>query len=71
MSSKYKLRGVSADKEDVHEAIKGLDKGLYPSAFCKILPDLAGNDLIILQHHACRYSRYKVFACIYVLERDG
>ncbi len=44
MSSKYKLRGVSADKEDVHEAIKGLDKGLYPSAFCKILPDLAGND---------------------------
>lgn len=44
MSSKYNLRGVSADKEDVHAAISGLDKGLYPSAFCKILPDLVGND---------------------------
>ncbi|MCO6462015.1 MAG: phosphoribosylformylglycinamidine cyclo-ligase [Saprospiraceae bacterium] len=44
MSSKYNLRGVSADKEDVHAAIKGLDKGLYPTAFCKILPDFAGND---------------------------
>lgn len=44
MSSKYNLRGVSADKEDVHAAISGLDKGLYPSAFCKILPDLVGKD---------------------------
>lgn len=44
MSSKYNLRGVSADKEDVHAAIRSLDKGLYPSAFCKILPDLVGND---------------------------
>lgn len=44
MSSKYNLRGVSADKEDVHAAIRNLDKGLFPSAFCKILPDLAGND---------------------------
>ena len=37
-------RGVSATKEDVHNAIKNVDKGLYPSAFCKIIPDLMGND---------------------------
>ena len=41
---KYNLRGVSASKEDVHNAIKNLDKGLYPSAFCKILPDYMGGD---------------------------
>ena len=40
MANRYKLRGVSSDKEDVHEAIKNQDKGLYPKAFCKILPDL-------------------------------
>lgn len=37
-------RGVSASKEDVHEAISKLDKGLYPRAFCKIVPDILGND---------------------------
>ncbi|MCB0739230.1 MAG: phosphoribosylformylglycinamidine cyclo-ligase [Bacteroidetes bacterium] len=42
--SKYAQRGVSAGKEDVHKAIKNLDKGLYPNAFCKILPDLAAGD---------------------------
>lgn len=42
--SKYGLRGVSAAKEDVHAAIKNLDKGLYPNAFCKILPDMAAGD---------------------------
>ena len=36
---KYDLRGVSATKDDVHAAIKGMYKGLYPNAFCKILPD--------------------------------
>ncbi|MEO1258365.1 MAG: AIR synthase-related protein [Bacteroidota bacterium] len=41
---KYDLRGVSAKKEDVHAAIKHLDKGLFPLAFCKILPDVAGGD---------------------------
>lgn len=40
----YQMRGVSADKEDVHTAIKNIDKGLYPQAFCKILPDLLGGD---------------------------
>ena len=43
MSDRYKLRGVSSDKEDVHEAIKNHDKGLFPKAFCKILPDYIGN----------------------------
>ncbi|MBN1113622.1 MAG: phosphoribosylformylglycinamidine cyclo-ligase [Bacteroidales bacterium] len=37
-------RGVSASKEDVHNAIKNLDKGLYPKAFCKIIPDILGGD---------------------------
>ncbi|HWY38035.1 MAG TPA: AIR synthase related protein [Bacteroidia bacterium] len=44
MSDKYNQRGVSAGKEDVHKAIAGLDKGLFPKAFCKILPDIAGHD---------------------------
>ena len=39
--SKYGQRGVSATKDEVHAAIKNLDKGLYPNAFCKILPDMA------------------------------
>ena len=44
MSDRYMQRGVSATKEDVHNAIKNVDKGLYPNAFCKIIPDLVGND---------------------------
>ena len=40
--SKYNLRGVSSSKEDVHNAIAALDKGLYPAAFCKIVPDILG-----------------------------
>lgn len=43
-SSKYDQRGVSASKSDVHAAIRQLDKGLYPEAFCKILPDVAAGD---------------------------
>ncbi|MFZ4412123.1 MAG: AIR synthase related protein [Bacteroidales bacterium] len=41
---KYDLRGVSASKEDVHNAIKNIDKGLFPKAFCKVVPDLLGGD---------------------------
>lgn len=41
---RYNLRGVSASKEDVHNAIKNIDKGLFPRAFCKIIPDFLGND---------------------------
>lgn len=44
MSDKYNARGVSAGKEDVHKAIANIDKGLFPKAFCKILPDIAGGD---------------------------
>ncbi|MDE6331279.1 MAG: phosphoribosylformylglycinamidine cyclo-ligase, partial [Muribaculaceae bacterium] len=43
-SKRYDLRGVSASKEDVHAAIRNVDKGLYPTAFCKIIPDLLGGD---------------------------
>lgn len=43
-SQRYDLRGVSASKEDVHNAIKNVDKGLYPKAFCKIIPDIIGGD---------------------------
>jgi len=41
---KYNQRGVSAGKEDVHNAIKNIDKGLFPQAFCKIIPDILGSD---------------------------
>ena len=41
---RYNQRGVSASKEDVHNAIKNIDKGLYPKAFCKIIPDILGGD---------------------------
>ena len=41
---RYAMRGVSASKEDVHAAIKNVDKGLYPKAFCKIIPDILGGD---------------------------
>jgi len=44
MSDRYSQRGVSASKEDVHAAIKNLDKGLFPKLFCKIIPDYLGND---------------------------
>jgi len=43
-AEKYNKRGVSASKSEIHEAIKDMDKGLYPSAFCKILPDVVGGD---------------------------
>ena len=43
-SQRYMMRGVSAMKEDVHAAIKNIDKGIFPHAFCKILPDVLGGD---------------------------
>jgi phosphoribosylformylglycinamidine cyclo-ligase len=52
-SKRYALRGVSASKEDVHNAIKNIDKGLFPHAFCKIVPDyLTQNDNYCLIMHA-------------------
>ncbi len=49
---RYKQRGVSADKEDVHNAIKNVDKGLFPKAFCKIVPDTLSNsnDHCVIMH---------------------
>jgi phosphoribosylformylglycinamidine cyclo-ligase len=43
-NGRYDLRGVSASKEDVHNAIKNIDKGIFPNAFCKIVPDYLGGD---------------------------
>lgn len=44
MDNRYMRRGVSAAKEDVHNAIKHIDKGIFPQAFCKIIPDILGGD---------------------------
>ena len=44
MDNRYAMRGVSATKEEVHNAIKNIDKGLFPKAFCKIIPDYLGGD---------------------------
>ena len=53
MASKYEKRGVSAEKTDVHKAIVNIDKGLYPKAFCKIVPDyLTGSDNHCVVMHA-------------------
>ena len=43
-NQRYMMRGVSASKEDVHNAIKNIDKGIFPRAFCKIIPDILGGD---------------------------
>ena len=43
-NSRYDMRGVSASKKDVHDAIRNADKGIFPNAFCKIIPDVLGND---------------------------
>uniref|UniRef100_UPI00344B809A AIR synthase related protein n=1 Tax=Flavobacterium sp. TaxID=239 RepID=UPI00344B809A len=52
-SQRYSQRGVSASKEEVHQAIQNLDKGLFPQAFCKIVPDyLTGDDDYCLIMHA-------------------
>ena len=70
MSNRYKLRGVSSDKEDVHEAIKTHDKGLFPKAFCKILPDYVGNSD---QHGLIVPPMEQVqnLLCIYILKETG
>jgi len=53
MSDRYSRRGVSAQKEDVHNAIKKIDKGLFPNAFCKVIPDvLTGSDDHAIVMHA-------------------
>ena len=65
-NSRYNLRGVSADKEDVHRAIQNIDKGLFPKAFCKIVPDyLTGDDDYCLVMHADGAGTKSSLAYIY------
>ena len=52
IEDRYRLRGVSSQKEDVHKAIKNIDKGLFPKAFCKIVPD----HLTSSEDHCPRYA---------------
>ena len=64
--NRYELRGVSPKKEDVHKAIKNIDKGLYPKAFCKIVPDyLTNNDSYCLAMHADGAGTKSSLAYIY------
>lgn len=64
--NRYELRGVSSKKEDVHKAIKNIDKGLYPKAFCKIVPDyLTNNDEYCLAMHADGAGTKSSLAYIY------
>ncbi len=64
--SRYNLRGVSASKEDVHNAIKKLDKGIFPNAFCKIVPDyLSGTKTHCIVMHADGAGTKSSLAYIY------
>ncbi len=64
--SKYSKRGVSSSKEDVHAAIKNIDKGLFPKAFCKIVPDiLCGDDSYCTVMHADGAGTKSSLAYIY------
>lgn len=66
MADRYSLRGVSASKEDVHQAIRQLDKGLFPKAFCKIVPDvLSANDEYCTVMHADGAGTKSSLAYIY------
>ena len=51
-SNRYQKRGVSSKKEDVHDAIKNIDKGLFPKSFCKIIPDYItkSEDHVVVMH---------------------
>jgi len=65
-TNRYNQRGVSADKEDIHSAIKDVDKGIFPKAFCKIVPDyLSNNDDYCLVMHADGAGTKSSLAYIY------
>lgn len=65
-SNRYGLRGVSADKKEVHHAIKNIDKGLFPQAFCKIIPDyLTNNEDYCLVMHADGAGTKSALAYVY------
>ena len=66
MANRYNLRGVSASKEDVHQAIANIDKGLFPKAFCKIIPDyLSGDEAYCIVMHADGAGTKSSLAYIY------
>ena len=66
MSNRYSQRGVSAQKEDVHNAIKNLDKGIFPKAFCKIIPDvITGSKEHAIVMHADGAGTKSALAYIY------
>ena len=67
---RYNLRGVSASKEDVHNAIKNIDKGIFPKAFCKIIPDILGGDPEYCNIMHADGAGTKSSLAVYVLERD-
>jgi len=70
-SSKYDSRGVSFDKKEVHDAIKNIDKGLFPNAFCKIIPDLiTGDDDYCIVMHADGAGTKSSLAYAYWKETD-
>ena len=68
-NERYMARGVSASKEDVHAAIANVDKGLFPKAFCKVVPDLLTGDE---EYCTCMRRRrgHQVLARVHVLEGD-
>jgi phosphoribosylformylglycinamidine cyclo-ligase len=69
LGKRYAQRGVSASKEDVHNAIKNIDKGLFPKAFCKIVPDyLANDDAYCLIMHADGAGTKSSLAYLYWME---
>lgn len=71
MADKYNKRGVSASKSEVHTAIAGLDKGLYPNAFCKILPDVStGNPEFVNLMHADTAGTKTVLSYLYWKEEN-
>jgi len=71
MSNRYAQRGVSAQKEDVHQAIKNVDKGLYPKAFCKIIPDvLTGSEDHAIVMHADGAGTKSSLAYMYWKKRE-
>ena len=69
-NQRYMMRGVSASKEDVHNAIKNIDKGIFPKAFCKIIPDYTGWGPGILQHHARRRRRNQNLPLAYMYWKE-
>jgi phosphoribosylformylglycinamidine cyclo-ligase len=68
MTTEYERRGVSSTKEDVHDALAGISPGLFPTAFCKIVPDVAGDDAVVSIMHADGAGTKSTVAYLYLKE---